>query len=1224
MGGEFIELINLLRENLLSCQEAHGGENRHAVVDDGASQRNAERSPQQTDEKPLKNEDIHDRSRARPHRFQESDLLCLLYDRRDQSVGDAEGRDKHNEDQQKKLHVFLHLQHTENPSVNFLPGTHFAVGRLFQEGAIQIGKKGIHMERVIGPDIHFRGGTPGISEEFVGVFQIHEDHFPVEIVFPEAVDGADGIFARQIILGILRHLKFSVRIFFDQACETGGRMQQDSASRPQTVLIRYHGADRHLPALQMNKRFRIDNGFLKFDSPAPVFRIHADESLGREIVSGLKKHGRQDQRLRIAPQTLHDFNEFFRVLNQSASGRTEIVRSRPETFPDLSVCAGVEQLLLEMVCESSHDCEHHDQNGHAESDSDHRNERDHRNGAAFGFEIFPGQEKFRFQIHDDAFSVPFCSSQCFPGKSGRDTRPFRIIYIPFPYFHGGRVFLLFKRGYITCAMKKNPQKKLPELLAPAGNLACALAAFDAGADAVYAGLKRFNARERTENFSEEELSRLLAWAARNSKRVYITFNTLVKESELDEAAEILSRLEELRPDALIVQDLGILGLIREYFPKLTVHASTQMGLHNSAGLALAAKLGIRRVILERQIQLDELELMMARKPESVELEMFIHGALCCCISGTCLLSSWLGGWSGNRGKCKQPCRRRYHGEKGNGFFLSAQDLCTIEILPRILRSGVASLKIEGRLRRADYVSRVVSAYRMALDAAAEEDPAAFREVLPGARELLGKTCGRRWSLGFYTPESAAALMKHDAMGVSGLLSGKVTGVSGNGFHLHALRRLHVGDAIRIQPRSGDEGPAMLITKMTRAGLPVKRVLKGEDCFIHSDKEVPRDAFVYKTGESFADYTRRIAELPAFKPVLDLQIALSRSRISVDAGEGRFWEKTLSLEGASSQPLSAEWIVREFKDLYSEHFSFGQIHVSVEENPFLPASLFKSLRREFRDWLDALPPGSSSSRSAAGGAAGGADSLARFRRDYARILCHPRGAAGGSAASPLYTMLLSGSRHAAAEAAGGKKGMGVPPRKNCVIAREIKDHPSPSEELFLPFFVNENALDGVRRALERHFAAGGRRVRVTSLHHFALLEDFPEAVIRTALPLPVCNSMAVLELQSLGADMVQAWLELEKGELEKLIRKSSLPLEIYRYGRPALLSTRAVLAADGKISDARGNVFRVFREGILTRVYAEKVLSLPEMEGAGGYFFDLTHASSGETDTARFNFDFTFS
>ena len=138
-----------------------------------------------------------------------------------------------------------------------------------------------------------------------------------------------------------------------------------------------------------------------------------------------------------------------------------------------------------------------------------------------------------------------------------------------------------------------------ELLAPAGNLECALAAFDAGADAVYGGLKRFNARERTENFSHEEMSRLIAYAHKLGRKVYVTFNTLVKENELDEAAHELALLERLRPDAVIIQDLGIARIAREYFPKLTLHGSTQMGLHNSAGLAFAKKLGLSRVILER-------------------------------------------------------------------------------------------------------------------------------------------------------------------------------------------------------------------------------------------------------------------------------------------------------------------------------------------------------------------------------------------------------------------------------------------------------------------------------------------------------------------------------------------------------------------------------------------------------------------------------------------------
>ena len=447
-----------------------------------------------------------------------------------------------------------------------------------------------------------------------------------------------------------------------------------------------------------------------------------------------------------------------------------------------------------------------------------------------------------------------------------------------------------------------------ELLAPAGNLACALAAFDAGANAVYAGLKRFNARERTENFSHEDMSKLLGYAGRNGKKVYITFNTLIKENELCDAAEELAALELLRPDAVIVQDIGALRLIRDYFPGLTIHASTQMGLHNSAGIAFARDLGVKRVILERQTTLKEIQQMLAISPD-MELEMFIHGALCCCISGSCLLSSWLGGWSGNRGKCKQPCRRRYHSDEGNGFFLSSQDLCTLELIPQIMSSGVRSLKIEGRLRRADYVENVVSAYRLAMDSA--QDPAQFKEVLPKAKELLAKTCGRKWSLGFYTEQARKDLIKFDSLGASGQLCGKVISSGNGGFTVLPSRRLHVGDVIRVQPRSGDEGPAVTITKMSIHGKTVNRALKDEVVFILSDKVVTKDSLVYKTGESVGDYTKRIAALPLRKLPLDLKISLTRKELKIQIPAGIRWEKKLDLAEAGTHPLTPETLIREF-------------------------------------------------------------------------------------------------------------------------------------------------------------------------------------------------------------------------------------------------------------------------------------------------------------------------
>lgn len=730
-----------------------------------------------------------------------------------------------------------------------------------------------------------------------------------------------------------------------------------------------------------------------------------------------------------------------------------------------------------------------------------------------------------------------------------------------------------------------------ELLAPAGNLECALAAFDAGADAVYCGLKRFNARERTENFSFDEMSRLIAYAHKLSRRVYVTFNTLVKEDELDEAAQELARLEELRPDAVIVQDLGVVRIAREYFPKLVLHGSTQMGLHNSAGLAVAKELGLSRVILERQTTLAELEAIMRSKPP-VELEIFIHGALCCCISGTCLLSSWLGGWSGNRGKCKQPCRRRHRSSEGNGFFLSAQDLATPELIPRLMKTGVASFKIEGRLRRADYVTNVVTAYRMLMDACLESEEA-FRAKLPEAKTFLARTYGRKWSNGYYTKESAANLIKHDAMGVSGLLCAKVVSTSPNGFTMSAARNVFLGDMIRVQPPSGDEGPAFRVTKMTLRGKSVSCAGKGEEVFVHADKEIPRGGLVYKIGERTPDYSARIAQLPLRLPLLDMDVKLSRTLCRVEI-QGRAYEQALALSEAEKQPLDPAHVAEEFSKLRDGRFEAGRVRVSVSGNPFLPSSVLRRLRK---DCAAALLPLLDPVRSTEDCRAG----LMRFRADHAALV-HPE-----LRERVPDTVLLPRGKHPKIAA-------------RCVIALEIADDPAPHEELLLPFYIPESMLEEVKTAVRRYTGKGGRTIRITSPGHFALLREYPELTLKTCMPLPVCNSMTVAELAQRGVSLVQGCLELGKTELAALARKSVLPFELYRYGRPVLLSTRAALPVHGRMLDAKGDAFLVEKHGILTQVLPEKVLNLPGLEEADACFHDLRAAEEHERDTARFNFD----
>ena len=734
----------------------------------------------------------------------------------------------------------------------------------------------------------------------------------------------------------------------------------------------------------------------------------------------------------------------------------------------------------------------------------------------------------------------------------------------------------------------------PELLAPAGNPACALAAFDAGADAVYCGLKKFNARERTENFSFEEMDKIIVYAHKLGRKVFVTLNTLIQDSELPALGDTLSELDRLRPDALIVQDSGVLFAIRNYFPDLRVHASTQMGLHNSAGLALADELGIKRVILERQTTLSELELMMRNKPPGMEVEIFIHGALCCCISGSCLLSSWLGGWSGNRGKCKQPCRRRYHSSSGSGFFLSAQDLCTLELLPRILKTGVASLKIEGRLRRPDYVSRTVEAYRLALDSAMES-PEAFRNALPRAREILARTCGRRWSEGFYTEGSAKTLVKYDSMGASGLLCGKVLSVSRKGFTLSAMRRIHVGDLLRIQPRSGDEGPAVSVTALVRDGENIRSVSRGETCFVPTDREVLPDSFVYKTGESCPDYTRRIAALPQSKPALPLDIFISRTEIRIRTGTGLQWAKEIQLDEAGRHPLSPERLEQEFTSASYDGWEAGPVRCTIEGNPFLPASVLKSLRIEFREWIrDRFDP------------AAEADLAIRTKLDaFRNALNAPAGKRKNAARIPDSVILPRGKKA---------------PRSGFTVIREMEDDPSPREELLLPFFVPETKLPEIRAAIRRYAEKGGTTVRITSLHHLALLKGSP-LTIRTCMPLPVCSRFAVRQLAELGVSGVQLWLELGRTELERLAAASDLPSEIYRYGRPVLLTTRAAIPAGEEITDVRGNVFQVRKSGGFTRLTAKKVFSIPDIPGADCSLADLRNADWNEPDTASFNFQF---
>ncbi|MCL2763248.1 MAG: U32 family peptidase [Treponema sp.] len=278
-----------------------------------------------------------------------------------------------------------------------------------------------------------------------------------------------------------------------------------------------------------------------------------------------------------------------------------------------------------------------------------------------------------------------------------------------------------------------------ELLAPAGSPEALDAAVGEGADAVYLGLKNFNARMRSANFTYAQFEAALRALRRMGKKLYVTVNTVFEQREADRMYQLLKYLSSVGPDALIVQDFGVLAMVRSEFPQLKIHASTQMNIASARGANALSRHGVSRVVLSRELGLEELRSIRAET--NMGLEVFVHGALCVSASGLCLFSSYLGGKSANRGMCTQACRRLYrcNAEKPsgkNGYYFSPADLQLLEHLPDLAAAGINAAKIEGRMKSADYVGTVVSAYRLVLDAIADGDEEKISRSIAQGQEIL--------------------------------------------------------------------------------------------------------------------------------------------------------------------------------------------------------------------------------------------------------------------------------------------------------------------------------------------------------------------------------------------------------------------------------------------------------------------------------------------------------
>jgi putative protease len=360
-----------------------------------------------------------------------------------------------------------------------------------------------------------------------------------------------------------------------------------------------------------------------------------------------------------------------------------------------------------------------------------------------------------------------------------------------------------------------------ELLAPAGSPEALDAATGEGADAVYLGLKDFNARLRSSNFTYAQFEGALRSLRRMGKKVYVTVNTVFEQREADRMYQFLKYLSNQGPDALIVQDFGVIEMARTQFPSLRLHASTQMNIASARGANALSRHGVSRVVLARELSLEELRSI--KTETNLELEVFVHGALCISVSGLCLFSSYLGGKSANRGMCTQACRRLYHrtdrSEGESGYYFSPNDLQLLERVPDLASAGIKALKIEGRMKSASYVGAVVSAYRIVADALESGDEDEIRRSIEQGQEILKNDFARPKTEYLFQKSSHKEekeerqyfdWLNPDQDGGTGISLGTIQKIKGTGEERCALVtpprgiRLSARDSVRIH-RGDDSG-----------------------------------------------------------------------------------------------------------------------------------------------------------------------------------------------------------------------------------------------------------------------------------------------------------------------------------------------------------------------------------------------------------------------------------
>lgn len=492
-----------------------------------------------------------------------------------------------------------------------------------------------------------------------------------------------------------------------------------------------------------------------------------------------------------------------------------------------------------------------------------------------------------------------------------------------------------------------------ELLAPAGSMASLIAAVQNGADAVYLGGAHFGARASALNFDEEQMREALSYAHLYGVKVYVTVNTLIRDEELSECLDYIGTLYEIGIDALIIQDLGLMNCVRHHYPDFELHASTQMHIHNRDGLIMLKKWGIQRGVLARETPL---ELIKELSKENIDLEVFVYGAYCVSYSGQCLMSSSIGHRSGNRGECAQSCRLPYKliqevkGEQAvidteGRYLLSPKDLNTLSIVDELIEAGIYSFKIEGRMKRPEYVGLVTAMYRQAIDAYyAKTKYTVDQQKI----EAMQKLFNRGFTLGHLKHKLGSELMSTVRPNHVGIEIGRIIGFNKDKIIVKLHHELNQGDGIRILCEKEDVG--YVVNYLYKNDLLVNHADAGETIELKRMGHEKINAAVLKTSDvvQLSEIEKQNQDGHR-KVMLKGRITLRESEpVRLYVSDGCYESEAVSeqvVEKAMKTPLDEKRIYTQLMKTGNTPFSFESIEIDLEEGMTFPISCLNELRRQ---------------------------------------------------------------------------------------------------------------------------------------------------------------------------------------------------------------------------------------------------------------------------------------